>query len=312
MAGATTTTLSTAIQTIFAPQMRKTFYEGTPLMRLLGIRPSLGGDSHDWQVNYAGNAGRAYSEGDAPAAAGNQSFANLSLSHSNFDNTVQISGHARDALKNGYFKGVEKEMMGGISGLMHTIETAMVTQFIAAINDDATYAGQTRTTVHTDSHVVEAGSAALTLAMLSEMYETLALDPRAVEYNNPLEYAIISSQEQQTAYTEVGTGIMYVGDDESTGPNFPYSTMSTDQVLDAGKLKHNIRYNGIPWFVVPTMTNTYVFLTKMVDTWIEESRSLTIDPLGKIDDTDRWLLTWGGVLVHEDPYRASRIEALTT
>jgi hypothetical protein len=312
MAGATTTTLATAIQTIFAPQMRKTFYEGTPLMRLLGIRPSLGGDSHDWKVNYAGNAGRSYSEGDAPGPAGNQAFADLSLAHSNFDNTVQISGHARDAMKNGYFNGVEKEMMGGISGLMHTVETAMVTQFIAAINDDTTYAGQTRTTVHTDSDVTAGGTAALTLAMLSEMYETLTLDPRAVEYNNPKEFGIISSQEQLTAYTEIGTGITQVGSTDATGPNYPYATMSTDQILDAGKLKHTVEYNRIPWFVVPTMTNTYVFLTKMADVFIEESRSLTIDPLGKIDDTDRWLLTWGGVLVHEDPYRAGRIEALTT
>lgn len=310
--GATVTTLATAIQTIFAPMMRKTFYEGTPLMRLLGIRPSLGGDSHDWKVNYAGNAGRAYSEGAAPAAAGNQSFADLSLAHSNFDNTVQISGHAIDAMRNGYFNGVEKEMQGGISGLMHTIETAMVAQFIAAINDDASYAGQTRTTVHTDSDVTAGGSAALSLEMLSEMYETLTLDPRAVEFNNPKEFAIISSQEQLTAYTEVGTGIMYVGDDESTGANYPYATMSTDQILDAGKLKHKVEYNGLPWFVIPTITNTYIFLTKMADVFIEESRSLQIDPLGKIDDTDRFLLTWGGVLVHEDPYRAARIEALTT
>ncbi|MHC5062111.1 MAG: hypothetical protein ACYTFK_13685 [Planctomycetota bacterium] len=308
---ATTTTLATAIQTIFGPKMIKTFDEGTPLLNLLGKSPSRGGDSTDWKLNYAGNAGEAYSEGDTPPAAGNQSFADATVAHSNYWNVVQITGHAMDAMKNGYFDGVEKEMMGGVSGLLRTIELALMAQLVAAINDDTSYAGQTRATVHSDSYVVAGGSAALTLAMLSELYEALKLSPRSVGYD-PSDHMFLSAPEQWTAYTEIATGITYVGDDESTGVHRPFTTAQTDTSLDAGLQAKSGFYNRIPWFEVNSLTNTYVFLTRRSNILIEESRALTIAPLGKIDDSDRFLLTWGGNLTHEDPFRAGRIEALTT
>ena len=45
MAGATTTTLSEAVQKAFIPTMTRTFYEGTPLFNLFGTTPSRGGNS---------------------------------------------------------------------------------------------------------------------------------------------------------------------------------------------------------------------------------------------------------------------------
>jgi hypothetical protein len=312
MAGATVTTLAAAIQKAFAPRMIKTFDEGTPLLNLLGKQPSRGGNSQDWKLNYAGNtSGAAYSEGDTPPAAGNQSYADATVAHQSYWTTVQVTKHAIRAMKNGYFDGVRKEMEGGVNELLKTVEDAFVVKLIAAINDDATYAGQTRSTVHSDSYVVAGGSAALTLAMLSEMYEALKLSPRSVSYD-PSDHMILSAPEQRTAYDEIATGLIKVGDDESTGVNRPFTTMQTDSNMDAGLNAKGGFYNRIPWIEVNTMTNTYVFLTRRSDIEIEEAESMTIDPLGKIDDSERFLLTWTGGLIHRDPYRAGRIEALTT
>ena len=71
-------------------------------------------------------------------------------------------------------------------------------------------------------------------------------------------------------------------------------------------------YNGIPWRPIATMTNSLVLFTRIADILVETFRPITIKPLGKTDDTDKWLVTYRGNLVHVDPYRSARIEALTT
>lgn len=313
MAGATTTTLAAAIATTFEPGMTKTFYEGTPFLNLIGFpgRPNSGGDSIDWKLNYAGNAGAIINEGDALPAAGNQTYADMTIAHILFVNTVEFTGHAVDAMKNGYFDGIKAEMDGGVSGLLHKIEEKFVTVIEGAINDDTSYGGQTRATVHADSYVVAGGSAANTLANLSELYESLTLDGRGVVYD-PRRHFIFSSPEQVTAYTEVATALMKVGDDESTGVNRPYTTSQTDAKLDAGLMKHSIEYNGLPWYSIATATNTLVTLGDKSEIVIEQSRPVTIEPLGKTDDNTKFEISWHGGLAYKDPYRAGRIEALTT
>lgn len=312
MAGATATTLSTAIKTVFEPAMRKTFYTGTPFLSMFPRRSNTGGDSIDWKIHYAGNSSpTAYSEGATPPAAGYQAYVDATVSHVSYMATVQITGHAKDAMKNGYFDGYKKELEDGAKDLMHTVEGAFVDTMIDAIDDDTSYAGLTRATYGLASDVTAGGSAALTLAMMSEMYETLKLDPRAVIYN-PGDHIIVSAPEQATAYTEVASANIVTGDAEASGDNRPYSSSQNDTMLDAGMLKHTLSYNKLPWIEVSTMTNTYVFLMKRSDVIVEVARPLTIEPLGKIDDSDRYLLTWRGGFAYTDPYRAGRIEELTT
>lgn len=312
MAGATATTLSTAIKTVFEPGFQKTFYNGMPFMSMFPRRPNTGGNTVNWKIHYAGNSSpTAYSEGATPPAAGYQAYVNASISHVSYMSTVQITGHAKDAMKNGYFDGYKIELEEGAKDLMHTVEGAFVAAMIDGIDDDTSYAGLTRATYGLASTVVEGGSAALTLAGLSSMYEGPKLDPRAVIYE-PGNHIIVSAPEQATAYTEVATGLVVTGDAEAAGANIPYNTNQTDSMLDAGKLKHTLSYNKLPWVEVPTMTNTYVFMMKRSDVIIEEARPLTIEPLGKVDDSDRYLLTWRGGFAYLDPYRAARYEALTT
>lgn len=311
--GATTTTLTAAIGTTFEPGMTKTFYEGTPTLNLLGFpgRENTGGDSIDWKLNYAGNAGAILNEGDALPASGNQTYADMTIAHTLFVNVVEFTGHAIDAMKNGYFNGIQAELDGGVSGLLHKIEEKFVTVLEGAVNDDTSYGGQTRATVHADSYVVAGGSAANTLANLSELYEALTLDPRGVVYD-PMKYMFFSANEQLTAYTEIATGHIVTGDAEASGAHRPYVTNQTDGTLDAGMMKHTLRYNGLPWYGLPTATNTLVTLCDRTKIVLEQSRPVTIEPLAKTDDNSKFLISWHGGLAYLDPYRAGRIEALTT
>jgi hypothetical protein len=311
--GATTTTLTAMINTLYQPGMPKTFYEGTPFLQLVGFpgKPHLAGDSIDWQMQYAGNAGVIVNEGDALPATGNMTYANMTVAHVTFANTCQVTAQAKAAAKAGYFDGVKMELDGCMSGLLHKIEEKFVSLIEAAINDDTSYGGQTRSTVHADSDVTAGGSAANTLANMSEMYETLQLDPRAVQYN-PSDHIITSSPEQLTAYTEIGGALTYGADDETTGANRPYVTNQTDADFDAGLLKHTPKYNKIPWVTLATHTNTLVFLWKRSDVMIEEGQGVQVEPLAKSDLSDSYVMSWIGGLAYRDCYRAARIEALTT
>lgn len=310
---ATTTTLAAAIKTTFEPGMTKTFYDGTPFLNYVGFpgRPNSGGDSIDWKVKYAGNAGVILNENDALPAAGNVSYADATIAHTLFANTVEFTGHAVDAMQNGYFDGIAEEMAEGVAGLLHKIEEKFVTVLEGAVNDDTSYAGLTRATYGLASYVVAGGSAANTLGNMSELYEALTLDGRGVVYD-PSRHFIFSSPEQKTAYTEFATALVYSADDETTGVNRPYGTSQMDPILDAGMMKHVIRYNGIPWVDFATATNTLVTLCDRTQIILEQSRPVTIEPLAKTDDNTKFEISWHGGLAYKDPKRAGRIEALTT
>ena len=314
MAGATTTTLTALIQAAYEPGIRKSFYNGSPLMRLLGTpKPIVGPDGNiNWRLHYAGNSSAtSAAEGQAAPAAGYQSIANMVVSTFKVYTTVQFTGEVIDAFKSGDYSGANIEMAGGRDDLIHKAEDLLVAQLIDAIDDDASYGSQTRTTVNADSVVVAGGSAALTLAGLSSMYEGLQLDDRAVDFSRP-GWIVLSAPEQRTAYGEIGTGLTYGADDESTGTHRPLTTLTSDVSFDAGLAAKQIFWNGIPWITIPTMTNTYVFLFNVNDILFREARPVTIKPLGAVDDSDTFLLSVRLGLAHSNPYHAARIEALTT
>jgi len=313
MADVTSTTLANAINTVFMPGITKTFYEGTPLLRLLGwpFQKAAGGDSIDWKLKYAGGEASLIDEGDTLPAPRNLTFANMTIAPQLVTAVSKITGHAQDFMGAAHFDGIKEELDGGVDAMLHKIEEYCVSQFEAAVNDDTNYGGQTRATVHADSDVTAGGTAALTLAMMSEMYETLQLDPRAVEFD-PSDHMLLSAPEQLTAYTEIATGLIYQGDDESAGVNRPYTQMAGDNVLDAGFLKHSVKYNNLPWFSLATMTNSLVFLTRRSNIITREFGKLEIKPLGRYDDADSFQFRAHVALAHNDTYRAARIEALTT
>lgn len=305
----------------------KTFYEGTPVLRLLapGIFTALGappaaqhratgGDSIDWKLVYSGGTGHWINEGDALPAADNLEFADMTVSPKLVVNVRKITGHAKDFTRNeAYFNLLQTEMMGGMTQLLHRVEEWVVNQLEAAINDDTSYGGQTRSTVHADSDVTAGGSAALSLAMLSEAYETLTIDPRGVVYQ-PGDHIILSNPVQETAYTEVGFAQMYQADDETTGVNRPHNTAASDSVLDAGLMGATHEYNKLPWVSAATITNTLVLLLKRSDVRIEifSDPAFEIIPLARTDDADQYEFRCNIGCAYLDPYRAGRIEALTT
>ena len=299
--GETTTTLGNYIYTDYQDGIRKTYFDGTPFINFIGrIPPPKTGDSMDWHVESAGYTAVNYTEGATPPSAGNQTNTTLTLAYKYTWIVAQVTGHAIDALRGGNVNPVDMILDRAARAVMYKQEQNMVASFIAAINDDTSYGGANRANYNLDSVVVAGGSAALTAAMLSSMYEGVKLRPKDDETND---FFIASAFEQKNAYTKIG-GAQY------NEQNFTWDANTTK--WDIGKIKTSISYNNIPWFDFPTLTNTYVFLGRKNDLIIEEKRPLQFKILGALDDSDRVLVSSSMELRCMDPYRAGRIEALTT
>jgi len=304
MAGATTTTAAAAVKTTFEPGFQKTFYEGTPLLKQFGTMPSPGGDSRDWKVKSAGNtSGTSFTEGQAPSAAGYVTVADATVAYTKYRAMAQVTGHLRDAIKNGYYDAVSAEMEGGNNELQVTVESALVTLFEAAADDAGSYAGLTRATYNLDSY--EAAVGTLALADLQLLQETMMKQPRATPMND---FALYSTIDMFNEYMDVGGGVAYF--EFNTGGG------ASGGDLNAGKVRAVLDENGggragafgqIPWYIIPTMTATTIIGCRPSKIEIIEDRPVTIDLMGKNDDSDTYSFTWGGTLVNKDTYRSAKL-----
>jgi len=301
VSGETTTTLSNYIFTDYSDEVRKTHYQGTPLLNFFGVRPQeKPGESMDWIVESAGYTAYNYTQGATPPSPQSQTSVALTLGFKYCWIVAKVDGAAVDALRNGFLDPVSKAMDDAVSAVNYKCETNMVASFIAAIDDDTTYGGANRAAYNLASAVVDGGSAALTAAKLDSLREKVKLRPKD---NDAGDLVYISAPEQLTAYAEI-SGTAY------NEKNFIYS--SEEGVYDISRIKPSMRYAGAPWFEIPTMTNTYVFLTRKSDVVIEEHRPITFKMLGAVDDSDMILVSRSMEMKHYDPYRAGRIELLST
>ena len=301
MSGETTTTLSNYIFTDYSDEVRKTHYQGTPLINFFGVRPQeKTGDSMDWIVESAGYTAYNYTEGSTPPSPQSQTSVSLTLGFKYCWTVAKITGHAVDALRNGFLDPVNKAMDDAVNAVNYKCETNMVASFIAAIDDDTTYGGANRAAYNLASVVVDGGGVALTGAKLDSLREGVKLRPKD---NDGGDLVYLSAPEQLTAYAEI-SGTAY--------NEINYVHGAGDGVYDISRIKPSMRYAGAPWYEIPTMTNTYVFLTRKSDVVIEEHRPITFKMLGAVDDADMILVSRSMEMKHYDPYRAGRIELLST
>ena len=154
MAITSTTTIANAINTAYEPGFREGVFRNDALLSLLrafGMAEieSMTGNTHNWHLNTTANTSTAiYTEGAASPQAVAQGWVRATLSFIYFWSHVQITGHARDALKNGIFDAIEAEMMLA----QRDIADLRTTTFLGSSNNglqqavsaSATYAGITR------------------------------------------------------------------------------------------------------------------------------------------------------------------------
>jgi hypothetical protein len=308
---ATRTTIDAAVYAAIQPGLTKTFAQSTPLIDivngqgesmggggLLKAAPLESGDTINWKLQYSANsAGGDFAEGDTIPASGRALYADLSRSLQLIGVPVAFTGHAKDALSGNmkYFDALLNEINDGLRQLAMLFEAKVIAWLIEAIDDSATYAGQNRSTVHTDSVVVDADSATLSKAQLKSLTAQLRYRPREVILN-PTDHRFIASPAMCDEYRDIY---------ESTRTITP---VSREGNLDVSLQESSLSYAGVPFAEINSLADTYVILMNMRDIIIRYNRPVTIEQLGKRNDNTEWWLTFHGGLAVRDPYRAGKIE----
>ena len=299
---ATRTTIDAAVYAAIEPGLVTTFAQSTPLLNLLGAKPLESGDTINWKVKYSGtSAGGDFDEGDAIPSAGRSLYANCQRSLQAVGVPVTITGHALDALRGNrnYFDALKEEMNDGMRQLAMLVEADVLAWLLESVDDDTTYAGQTRATVHMDSVVVDADSGTLSVAQMRYATAQLRYRPREVVLS-PSEHMILSAPDICDEYKEN----LVAGYDATR----PLVRNASDPNLDAAMFQKTAHFANVPWYEVNSMASTYWLLVKKSDIMLRYNRGFTIEPLGKDSDDTKWWMTWHGGLGYRDPYRAAKIE----
>lgn len=270
MAGTTATTIDTAVATMVEGVFPTLDSTATPMLDFMGTDTNVVGDSVDWVVNSAGNtSSTTFVEGDAPSAAGYQTYYALGLDMADyqFRTMVQITGTAVRAAKGGYFGVIERELMGGMLNHQAYIEDSAVTAMESFIGTGGTYAGQTRTTANTTSLVTPVTP---TVAQMHTAQTTIMADPISANWAG---MSLLAPIEFVNTYATAAAG----------ASSYEYNAVQGGRV-DAGKLS-NIGFAGKNFTLIGTMTDSTTL-------WLEPSNCtrkvwspIETDVLAKNDDS---------------------------
>jgi hypothetical protein len=298
MAGMTTTTAAAAVAEFMNTLVDTLDYQGTQLRDLIPATPSQGDSAWRWPVHYAGNASTVdYSEGDAPTAAGQESYATASVAYSvGYKRTMySVTGHARDQLRNGYFDAEEKNMTGAIAAHLDAREDKLISQLEAAVDSSGSYGGLLRATYKMASYEAAIGGS-LALSDMDTMHETLTADPIGVDTTN---FVVLSPVDTRGEYNDVMTG---------TGAGDALWLENKEGVTaDGGRFKFRAAYNGAPWIEIKKMTSGGLIYIDPANIKRIVQRDLMIEPYAKNDDSDTYAITSCEILVVPDPREAGKL-----
>lgn len=259
----------------------------TPLINTIPRATSQGGDSVDFKVHYGSNtSSTTYVEGDAAAAAGNETFASATLTNAGgYVRTMHsFTGHARDAARGGIFDAESKDAMGALDAHWHYKEDLAVTAIEADIDSGGSLYGLLRATYNLASYEA---AVTPTLAEMQTMWATQS----ALEIAwNPSNQYLFTGTTFEFAYLDVATGVAY----------FEFPSV-INGVVDAGKLQSLPSYNRRPMIPVPTLTATTCLVFDPADTEYINFRPVQVDEYAKNDDSDTFAITSADIFITYAP-----------
>lgn len=268
-------------------------YDGSPMRDIIQERPSEGDDSWRWNVKYGHNLSSVdYAENDALSAPGKTLTAQAELAYSTgYVRTVlNLTGHARDNAKNGYWNLMEEEARDAMNAHIHAKDGKCVTSLEAAIDSAGSYGGLLRATYLMASY--EAAVTTLALSDLQTAWGTLAKVETVADMSK---FILTSTFDMQEEYVDVANGIAY------------YENLTLPGVIDAGKFKNVIKYNNRPWLDIATMTATTILGFIPEDVFRVVHRPITSRIVPTTKDEVEIAIESCEITYHRNPRRALKI-----
>jgi hypothetical protein len=281
MAGQSTSTLSALLKPNVSSksldlQFRKTdFFD---LLRASGRIGDTGGPVPlAWNVITGTNSSvEVFTEGQAPPAAGRQTFVQTSLGAFYVRGVAGETGHTRDNReKQGYYEDpfdiekmlleadifykVEQELMGSTQdrGIASVIDSSGTYANLSAASYTA-WASEENTAVGT-----------LTADAMQTLYEELSLASNGGVPRGAMPTHVLMPVQQYTNYGSiVGTG--------ATTPTVRFNGMSN---IDVGAQRLGHTFNGLPLVQCRAMTSTEIYMVDLTDIELLVHRDLRVEPI---------------------------------
>lgn len=264
---------------------------------------SPGDTAYRWKIHRGGNSSiETFSEGGPMAAAGNQTWASGAVTYLHFRGSVQITGHARAAMRSNWVSGLDEEMIqlkGNLVDLINRTYMDATNGIQVAISGTSDYAGVTRATSSWFCSYAQAVSDALGYSNMTTQYTTsrafdYAAKPDVIllPWNQVKRYHAISGQPGMKVFTPTDV---------------------------ASGLQGGLTFAGIPIAALDDLTSTVaLWLDRRPGKWAHvyhdtdtSVQGWEIQDLGKSGDSDVLALYYRGHLICRDPLRQSKMTSLT-
>lgn len=300
MAGFTssgTYTGAVLIKEAYEPGFIDAVYTNNDLLKLFPAPTAhQGGRYIDWIVRKAGNTSvEVFTEGANQPAAGNQSWVLAYVSPTYFRAMVQISGHARDAMKSAYLDGLDAEMVlaqEDIRDLMNTSFMGGTYGLELAVDAGSTYAGIARGSAAYWESTETAHSAALSYTGLIDLYETIRNNDKGGQPG-----LIVGPHNQLTNFYNLGgqPGLKVI---DPTDPAKGYSSQS---------------FNGVPFVGIGDMTDTVIAMLDMrPGQWATKIvRPFEVKTMAPSGDSDIYQISTAAALVCFNPAKHGKLTGVT-
>lgn len=299
MAGATSTTLASAIKEFVTGMVSSADFTGSPMRSLIPEIQSPGGSYFKWVIKSADNAQTAtYAEGDAVGADGQATFGTASVAYSTgyLRTPYSVTGHALDACKNGNFDPMMEEAKSALESHIHGKEGLCVTAVEAAIDSAGSYGGLTRSSYNIASYEADPNTTTA-LSHYAAAWTALQTDPLIAPVQ---QMKWLGGITVLNGYSAVAAGVAYNEYNQIRG-----------QQIDAGKLSNGLAYNGRPFEFVPTMTSgTCLFVDPETNLLRVIARPIEIVELAVVDDSVRMVIQSSEITICKNPRHAGKITRL--
>lgn len=293
----TVTTAANTIKTAYAPGFEEGVFRNHSLFRMFTWRDAVGDTAYRWKVNDSGNSSvEVFTEGQAQPGAGVQSFQNCAVDWTYFRFMVQVTGHARDALKSRYIDHIDEEARLGRSDLIDLITTGFMGSTYGlelAVDYGSSYAGVTRSgSAGWFESTETATNAALATSHLIDLQETIRDNDKGGKPS-----LLLGSINQESNLYQL------------SGPHVIHNSNPSDKAPGL----NSQMFAGKTCVFLPDFSDTVIMLLDMrPSNWAPmQIRPFSVKQMAPSGDSDVYQVSWGGQLVCRMPKFQGKLTGVT-
>lgn len=293
----TTSTHAEVIREKTEPGFVDAVFRNNSFLQYFGAPSDTGGDTNvRWKVNSAGNDSvETFNEGDGQPDAGNQSYVSAAVPPQYFRAMLQITGHARDALRSAWFNSIAEETLQAMRDIIDLITTTFMSGtngLETMVDSSTTYAGIARGSAGYHESTETAVSAALSVEDLEDLLETIEDNDKGGKPTH-----IFGPRNQVTNFSRL-SGTPYV---QNGDPN------------DKGQHLISTSFAGRPFIGLPDFTNTVIAMLDMRPGhfMMKVHRPWSVKDMGPSGDSDVMQLSYACIPICKQPKFQGKLTGVT-